>query len=598
MMISNAAIRNRITVAVLTVLIAVFGIYSYVTLPREASPDVPVPFIVVTTVYEGVAPADVESSVTMKIEKELAGLKGVKELQSTSAEGMSIITIEFLPDVKVDDAMQYVRDRLDRAKAELPNEAEEPSLMEINIAEFPIIMINVSGDVSPVVLKRIADDLEEALETVPGVLNCDVLGGVEREIRLEIDQDRLSAYGLTIPEILSLIPSENVNISAGGLETPGTKFNVRVPAEFVQPEEVDQLVIAVREGKPIHLTDVARVRDTFKDREGFSRLWTPAAGPDGVVRLAGGETITVTVQKRVGENILHIAGAVRYVLDEFRARVPAGVRFDITLDQSDDIRAMVADLENNLASGMVLVIVVLLLFLGWRPSLIVAVEIPLSMLLGFVVLQLLGYTLNMIVLFSLVMAVGMVVDNAIVIVENIYRYYTLSGNRVQAAMDGAAEVAWPVIASTLTTVAAFAPLLFWPGIMGSFMMYLPITLIITLISSLFVALVINPTLSSVFVTARRQKDGRPSRFMAGYRRFLETALAHRVATVCLTVLLLIGLGVLYGKRGHGIEFFPDIDPRRAIISLRAPQGTNIHETDRLARIVEERLGRLLRTFSG
>ncbi|MCC6793284.1 MAG: efflux RND transporter permease subunit, partial [Thermomicrobiales bacterium] len=475
MIISDTAIRNRVTVGVLTLLIAVFGIYSYVSLPREASPDIPVPYILVTTIYEGVSPEDVESTVTLKIEKELAGLKGVKQINSSSAEGVSTITIEFLPDVKIDDAMQYVRDRIDRAKPELPEEAEEPALTEINFAEFPIIMINISGEVSPVALKMIADDLEEALESVPGVLNCDVLGGLEREIRVEMDHDRLTAYGLTVVEILGLVPSENVNISAGGLETPGTKFNVRVPAEFVRPDEVDQLVVAVRDGRPIYLTDVARVNDTFKDRTSYSRLWTPVEDGKGSKRLVGAESITVTVQKRVGENILFISEAVKHVLHEFERRVPKGVHFDITLDQSKDIRSMVADLENNLASGMILVVVVLLLAMGWRPSLIVAIEIPLSMLLGFVVLQMLGYTLNMIVLFSLVMGVGMVVDNAIVIVENIYRHYTLTGDRIRAAMLGTSEVAWPVITSTLTTVAAFAPMIFWPGIMGAFMSYLPIT---------------------------------------------------------------------------------------------------------------------------
>lgn len=589
MILSDVAIRNRTTVGVLTVLIAVFGIYAYISLPREAAPDVPIPFILVTTVYEGVSPQDIESTVTLKIEKELAGLKGVKEIRSSSAEGRSLITIEFMPNVKIDDAMQHVRDRLDRAKPELPRDAEEPTLTEINVAEFPILMVSISGDISPVALKLIADDLEEALEAVPGVLNCDVLGGLEREIRLEIDQNRLSAYGLTIAEILSLVPAENVNISAGSLETPGTKFNVRVPAEFVEPEEVDKLVIAVRNGKPIYLTDVAGVRDTFKDRVSYARLWTPVADEAGRMHLVGSETITVTVQKRVGENILFIAEAVKHVIAEFQRRVPANVRFDITLDQSKDIRLTIVDLENNLASGMILVVVVLMLAMGWRPSLIVAIEIPLSMLLSMVVLQLLGYTLNMVVLYSLVMAVGMVVDNAIVIVENIYRHYTLTGNRVQAALIATAEVAWPVITSTFTTIAAFAPMTFWPGIMGEFMKYLPITLIITLLSSLFVALVINPTLSSIFVKGRLKKGNQQSRFMRGYRWLLNVAVTHYLTTPSLAFLVLITLAMLYGKRAHGIELFPDADPRRAIISLRCPQGTNIRQTDSLTRLVEDRL---------
>jgi multidrug efflux pump len=574
--LSDTAIRNRTTVGVLILLIIVAGSYSYVTLPREAAPDVPVPYILVTTTYEGVSPEDIESSITIKLEKELAGLKGLKTMNSASSEGVSTIFLEFLPDVKTDDALQYVRDKVDLARGDLPDEAEETLITEISFADFPILIATISGDISPVRLKAIADDLEDAIESVKGVLNCDVQGALEREIRLEIDQDKLAAYGLTIPEIMALIPSENVNISAGGLETPGVKFNVRVPAEFAEPSVVDKLQIATRNGRPIYLTDVARVRDTFKDRTGFARL-------------DGAPSITLAVQKRAGENIVYIAEAVKRILAEAARQVPRGVQLDITMDQSKDIHMMITDLENNMASGLILVTVVLLLFLGWRPALIVALAIPLSMLLSVTILQLLGYTLNMVVLFALIMALGMLVDNAIVIVENIYRHYQLCGDRLQAAMRGTGEVAWPVITSTATTVAAFAPLIFWPGIMGGFMKYLPITLIITLISSLFVALVISPTVGSIFVRApRRTRPGEPV-FVRGYRRFLETTLWHPVTTITLVVLVLVSLGMLYVKAGHGVELFPNADPSRAAINIRFPQGTNIYETNRLALDIESRV---------
>ncbi len=583
MILSNTAIRNRTTVGVLIAIIIVLGTFSYVSLPRESAPDIPIPVIVISTPYEGVAPEDIESSITLKIEKELAGLKGVKEIRSASVEGSSIITIEFLPDVSTDDAMQHVRDKVDRAKADLPDDAEEPVLTEISIADFPILMVNLSGPISPVQLKAIADDLEDYIDAIPGVLNCDVIGGLEREIRLEIDQDKVAAYGLTIPEIVELIPSENVNISAGGLETPGTKLNVRVPAQFTQPEEVDKLLIATRDGRPIYLTDVASVRDTFKDRASISRL-------------NGEDTITLSVQKRAGENIIAIVDHVMAVLEHARTQVPTGVRFDVTLDQSEDIRGIVKDLENNMLTGLILVVGVLLLFLGWRPALIVGLAIPMSMLLSFTVIQVLGYTLNMVVLFSLIMALGMLVDNAIVIVENIYRHYTLCGDRVQAAMRGTSEVAWPVITSTATTLAAFGPLMFWPDIMGEFMKYLPITLIITLTSSLFVALVISPTLASLFVRAEVKDGDHVHPVIRAYRRILETTLQHRFTTLSLAVLLLIGMGVYYALHGTGVELFPNVDPRRAAIEIRCPQGTNIYESDRLARIVEYRLSRYEKYF--
>lgn len=591
MILSDLAVRNRVTVGVLTFIIVALGVSAYVTLPRESFPDVPVPFILVQTSYEGVSPADIESSITMKIEKELAGLKGVKEIRSSSAEGMSTITIEFLPSVRTDDAMQYVRDRIDRAKSELPQDAEDTTITEISFSEVPILIVNISGDVSPTVLKAIADRFEDVVEAIPGVLGCNVLGALEREIRLEVCQDRLAAYGLTLPEILSVVPSENVNISAGGLETEGTKFNVRVPAEFVDPEEVDHLVIAVRDGKPIYLTEVATVRDTFKDRTSYSRLGTPvrtrdAGGPPDALDFK--PTITATIQKRSGENILFIAEAVKRVIAEFEKQVPAGVRFDITLDFSKDIRSMIADLENNLAAGMILVVAVLLLVMGWRPSLVVATEIPLSFLLSFIVLQYMGVTLNMMVLFSLIMACGMVVDNAIVVVENIYRHYSLGGTRVAAAQRATAEVAWPVITSTLTTVAAFAPMIFWPGIMGGFMKWLPITLITTLLSSLFVALVVNPVLSSLVVT-RARFNIQESTVLRGYRAVLRAAFDHAPTTLALTVLLLVGLVMLYAKLAHGVELFPEMDPRRAFVNIRFPQGTNIREVDALARRVEQRI---------
>ncbi len=576
MILSDTAIRNRTTVGVLVVVIITFGVYSYITLPREAAPDIPVPFIIVSTVYEGVSPEDVESAVTIKIEKELAGLKGVKEIRSVSIEGMSHITIEFMPDIDIDDALQYVRDKVDLAEAELPEEAEEPTITEISFADFPVVIATLSGDVSPVRLKALADDLEELIESLPGVLDCDVQGALEREIRLEVDPDKLAVYDLTVSEVVGLVPAENVNVSAGGLETEGTKFNVRVPAEFIEPGEVNDLVIAVRDGKQIRLTDVAEVRDTFKDRANYARLNHEPS-------------ITLAVQKRTGENIIQVADGVKYVLDAARQRVPKGVAIDVIMDQSKDIRMMVKDLENNMLSGMILVSVVLLIFLGWRASSIVALAIPLSMLLSVTVLQLLGYTLNMVVLFSLIMALGMLVDNAIVIVENIYRHYQLSGRRIRAAMVGTSEVAWPVITSTATTVAAFAPMIFWPGIMGGFMKYLPITLIVTLISSLFVALVISPTISSVLVRGRLRKADEEGPVIRTYRRLLTGALRHRFTTLVMAVLLLVALAMVYGKMDHGVELFPDVDPKRAAINLRFPQGTNIRETDRVARRIERRL---------
>jgi multidrug efflux pump len=576
MILTDVAIKNRTTIAVLGLLIILMGGYSYMTLPREAAPDIPVPYILVTTTYEGVSPEDMETSVTMKIEKELNGIRGVEEITSSSAEGMSLINVEFTPDVPSEVALQRVRDRVDLAKGELPTDADEPVITEINFAELPIMLISLAGDVSPVQLKEAADDLQDVLEAVPGVLKVEITGDLEPEIRLEFDPDRVASFNLTIPEILALIPSENVNISAGGLETKGTKFNVRIPAEFVTPEEVDHLLLTVRDGKPIYLSDVAKVNYMFKDRSTYSRL-------DGV------PNITLSVTKRVGANAVRVSDYIKVVIDKARQQARGTLKIDITFDMSKMVRNMVADLENNIFSALVLVTVILLLFLGWRPSSIVAMIIPLSMLITFFVVQMLGYTLNMIVLFSLVLVLGMLVDNAIVIVENIFRHLQLGYSRAEAAILGARQVAWPVATSTFTTVCAFLPMIFWPGMMGDFMKYLPITLTIGLLASLFVGLVFNPTICSVWAGSSPKRRQTDHWIIRGYSRLLHAGLNNPGLTVFLAFCLLVGMATLYGKIGKGVEFFPDTDPERAIIDIRAPQGTNIHETDRIAHQIEDRL---------
>jgi multidrug efflux pump len=577
MIISNTAISNRIVVWILMILIIVSGVYSYVTLPKESFPDIPIPNIIVTTSYEGVSPEDIESLITLKIEKEMAGVKGSKEITSTSAEGMSTVVVEFYPDIEIEDALQHVKDKVDQARGELPDDAEEPTIKEISLADFPVMTVSISGDISPVRLKSIADALEDAFEEIPGVLECDISGELEREIRLEIDHDRFTAYGLTADLLLGLVPLENQNISAGSLDTPGTEFNVRVPSEFSEPADVEGLILAVVDGKPVYLTDVAKITDTFKDRMSYSRL-------------NGQPNITLDIKKRIGEDIIPIAATVRQILDEARKQAPRGVEFKITSDLSKDVYSMLKDLENNIISGLILVVLALLLFLGLRTSLIVGLAIPMSMLISFSILDLWGLTLNTVVLFGLIMALGMLVDNAIVIVENIYRHRQMGYGAIEAARLGVGEVAWPVITSTATTIAAFSPLLFWPDIMGEFMSYLPKTLIVALISSLFVALVINPVISATF-PGRKASPGRPPRgwFLSFYRKMLRTVIEYRVAVLNVSLLILIGVIMLYGKMGHGVELFPEFDPPRATISLEVPQGTSLDEINRIVLDVEKRL---------
>ncbi len=578
MLISNAAIRQRSTVFALMFISIVVGIYSYVTLPRESNPDITIPYVLVVTAYEGVASSDIESLVTLPIERKLKGLKEVKEIRSVSAEGSSMITIEFNPDVEIDDAMQWVRDKVDQAKGDLPGDLEnDPSILEVNLSEFPVLMVAVSGEVGETALKAVAEELEERVEEIPGVLDVVLTGGRERQVRVEFDPDRLAAYRLSFSEILAAIQRENVNIPGGSIDIGQGKYLLRIPGEFTDPSQIDNLVMVTREGKPIYYKDVAAVDFTFEDRVSYARL-------------GGAESVTLAIKKRVGENIIAVADQVFALLEGAKHVLPPGVTLSVTLNQSKDIRRMVSELENNILTGLILVVAALFLFLGFRNSLFVAMAIPFSMLLSFIVIQALGITLNMVVLFSLILALGMLVDNAIVIVENIYRHMQEGKGRVAAAREAAGEVGWPVISSTLTTLCAFFPMTFWPGLMGEFMKFLPLTLIITLSASLFVALVINPVACASFMKLddkAQKSEGDETAVVRGYRLLLEKALDHRWKVVAGAAALLVGISILYAVLGHGVELFPDTEPNRAFVEIKAPEGTSLDASNAIAKRVEE-----------
>ncbi len=578
MLISDAAIDRRSTVFALMLIILIVGIYSYIVLPRESTPDITVPYVLVVTPYEGVTPADVESLITHPIERKLKGLKDVEEIRSVSAEGSSMITIEFAPDVDIDDALQKVRDKVDQAKRDLPNDLDEdPSILEINLSEFPILMVAVSGDQSETVLKAVGEELEDRIEQISGVLDVVLTGGRERQIRVEFDPDRLYAYRISLSEVISAIQRENVNIPGGSIDIGRGKYLLRIPGEFTDPAEIDNLVLTQREGRAIYFKDVAQIIDAFEDRISYARL-------------NGEQSVSLAIKKRTGANIIEVADQVFALLETADSYLPPGVKLSVTFNQAKDIRRMVAELENSIITGLILVVTVLFLFLGLRNSFFVALAIPFSMLLSFAVLQLLGITLNMVVLFSLILALGMLVDNAIVIVENVYRHMQEGKSGPRAAKNAVSEVGWPVISSTTTTLCAFFPLIFWPGIMGEFMKFLPETLIVTLSASLFVALVINPTLCAHFMSLGKKdllSEREPVKIIRFYAASLEFALRHRLLVVVGAFLLLVGISAAYAMIGHGVELFPDIEPNQAYVEIKAPEGTNLEAGDRLARRVED-----------
>ena len=578
MLLSNAAIDRRSTVFAIMLIILIAGIYSYLVLPRESTPDITIPVVLVVTPYEGVTSGDIESLITHPLERKLKGLKDVEKMSSVSAEGSSMITIEFIPDVDIENALQWVRDKVDQAKGDLPNDLEnDPSILEINISEFPILMVSVAGHADETVLKLVGEELEDRIEQISGVLDVVISGGREREIRVEFDPDRLFAYRISLSEVMRAINQENVNIPGGSIDIGRGKYLLRVPGEFTDPAEIDNLVLTARDGKVIYFKDVAEIADTFEDRVSYARL-------------NGSQSVSLSIKKRTGANIIEVADQVFALLQSAQTELPPGIELSVTLNQSKDIRRMVMELENNIITGLILVVLVLFMFLGLRNSFFVALAIPFSMLISFSVLNILGITLNMVVLFSLILALGMLVDNAIVIVENVYRHMQEGKPGITAAKIAAAEVGWPVISSTLTTLCAFFPMTFWPGIMGEFMKYLPLTLIVTLSASLFVALVINPTLCGHFMklgTRTRRSDDKSTLILQLYRRTLEYALQHRLLVVFISFLLLTGIVGAYGVFGHGIELFPDIEPNRAFVEIKAPEGTNLDASNDLALLTEQ-----------
>lgn len=581
-MLSRFAIHHPTTVLVFGFLIIVAGMMSYKSLPREAAPDIKIPMIMVTTPYESSAPSDIESLITRPLERKLKGIADIKEMTSTSAEGLSTITVEFESDFDIETALQKVRDKVDEAKPDLPEDLEtDPMIKEISASDiFPVMFVTISGDVGLVKLKNLAEDLEEDIEEVGGVLDAEILGGLEREIRVEFDQDRVAAYGLTMAEVVQTVTRNNVTTPGGSIDIGDAKYSLKAPGEFGNPAEIDRLVVAVRNNQPIYLSDVAVVRDTFKDRTSFSRLNSQ-------------EAVAVRVTKRPGENLLGIANEIKAIVNQYRAKNPPQVKFTVTSDSSEDIEMMVSDLENNMLTGLFLVLIVVFVALGYRNAIMVALAIPFSILLTFAVLDWLNVTLNMIVLFSLILVLGMLVDNAIVIIDNIYRHHVqLEKPRIQAALDAMEELTWPVISSTATTVMAFVPMLMWPGVMGDFMSYLPLTVVIALLASLLVALVINPALGSIFVRrsyrdSKKTDDRSLGPILRTYSRLLSLCLRNRFMTISFFVGLLVALIYMFSHSGLGVEMFPDTDPKRITIFIEAPEGTNIYRTNELAQQAEQ-----------
>lgn len=496
---TNISLNNRSTIFLTLTLLVIFGFISYNTMPMELFPEINLPNVFVKTVYPGNPPVDMENLITRPLEKEIQTVNGIKELTSISTQDNSDIFVEFNTNVNIKDALQDVKDAVDKAKGELPNDLDmDPIVLDFDVNEFPIININLSGDFSLEELKEYAEYLEDGIEGIPEVSKVEIRGLNEREIQINVDQYKMESFQLSFGDIESAVQNENVSISGGDLKIDDTTRSIRTIGEFTNLDELRNIIVKHEKGNIVYLKDVATITDGYADPLSFARLDRESV-------------VSVQVIKKSGENLLSATDKVFGVLARARngGTLPENLRVTITNDQSENVLNMVSNLENSIVIGMIFVVLVLFFFLGLRNGLFVGFAIPLSMLTTFVVLNLIGYTVNMMVLFGLVLALGMLVDNAIVVVENIYRFLSQGFSLSQAARRAVGEIAVPIIASTATTLAAFVPLAFWGGMMGDFMKHLPITLIIVLTSSLFVALVIVPVLAATFM--RREEERRSPR---------------------------------------------------------------------------------------
>jgi multidrug efflux pump subunit AcrB len=570
----------------MVLVISIAGFQAYKTIPREAAPDIQIPLLIVSIPFPGATPEDVESLITNKVEQELKTIKNLEEISSTSSEGVSVLTLEFTSDFEISEARTKVREKMDQIKPDLPADAEDYQISEINLSERPLMILNLAGDMGLLGLTELADEVKEEIEGIPGILEVRRAGGLEKEIRVYVNPDKMNYYKLALNQVSSAISNENTNLPGGTITMGPTKYMIRVPGEFVSPEGINEALISAPNQVPVRVRDIAKVVFSYKEVTSKSRL-------DGL------ESVSLSIVKRSGENLLAIRDEVKSIIKRLEKDYKEDVKFSILSDQGERVQQIVKDLENNIITGFVLVFLVLLLVMGISNALLVAIAIPLSFLVSMIILNVMGFTLNIVVLFSLILSLGLLVDNAIVIVENIYRHRQAGKSRIEAALLGTKEIAIPVTTSTITTVAAFFPLIFMPGIAGEFISFLPKTLIVTLSSSLFVALIINSVFCSTMMRVKVSKEVTSdfdelklvdhSKILRGYQMALRGVLRFRFVTVMVFIFLFIGTFYWYATNTFPrkrVEFFPKTEPSEAVVNITAPMGTTLEISDGYVTLVE------------
>jgi multidrug efflux pump len=650
------SIKNKTSIYLLMLIVSIMGVYQFVTLPKEQFPDIVIPTIYVQTIYVGNSPKDIENLVSQPIEKQIKGITGAKinKVTSTSVQDYSAIMVEFDTDVKTDIALRKVKDAVDKAKPDLPTDlTEEPTVMEVSFSDQPIMYVNVSGNFDVVRLKKYADDLKDRLEELSQLNRVDLVGAPEREFQINVDNYRMQAANVSFDDIESAIKRENMDISGGLLEAGNTKRNLQLKGQFKTTFDIEKVVIRNTKGGSIYLKDIAQIKDTIKERESYARL-------------DGKNVITLNIIKRAGENLIETSDAVKKVVDQMKEETfPKDLDVVVTGDQSKTTRTSFNELVNTIVIGFLLVLIILMFFMGVTNAFFVALSVPLSMFVAFLFLPaadlIVGthVTLNFIVLFALLFGLGIIVDDAIVVIENTHRIFVQAGGKLsseKSAMIAAGEVFIPVLAGTLTTLAPFVPLLFWPGIIGKFMVYLPTMLIFTLTASLIVAFIMNPVFAVDFMNheehEKKKSDifRKPALWVAlGVGIFFDVmgvtflgnllifivllvilntyvlegmirAFQHRVLPwimghyetllrwvlkgwrpvwmLIATFVLLILSFFIFVSANLKVVFFPSGDPNQIFVYLKLPVGTDVDYTDSVTRVLESRVAKVLGTENG
>lgn len=640
------SIDNKTSIYILSIFISIAGIFSYNALPKEQFPDIVIPTIIVQTVYPGSSPKDIENLITKPLEKKIKSVSGVKKLKSNSIQDFSIITVEFDTDVKVDEAKQKVKDQVDKAKSDLPSDLKnDPIVQEINFSDMPVLYINISGNYDLQSLKRYAELAKDKIESLPSITRVDIVGALDRELQINLDLTSMATTGLTIDDVTRAIQYENMRISGGNIDVDKMQRSLSVSGEFKNKTELENIVVRSGTGATVYLRDVAQVVDGFKEKESYARL-------------EGKNVITLNVVKRAGENLIEASDKCHEIVADLQATGAYPKEMDVvfTGDQSVKTRTTVHDLINTIIIGFILVTVILMFFMGATNAIFVALSVPLSCFIAFLIMPTIGFSLNMIVLFAFLLALGIVVDDAIVVIENTHRIFHKEKLPIkEAAKKAAGEVFLPVLSGTMTTLAPFIPLAFWKGIVGKFMFFLPVTLIITLLASLLVAYIINPVFAVDFMEDEHAVEDKVKTAKAvkrttlvmgiiailgyvmggfGVGNFFVTLLGvyllhhywlrHVIVTfqtktwpgvqnryekiikylligsrprttIFATVVLLIASFVVTAIRKPGVVFFPQADPNFTYVYLTLPTGTNAKHTDSILRIAEKRVFKAIGT---